>query len=274
MHEHGHAGLPAIAAALTLTACAGNGQGLDANGRPVGENPGGGPLTADFASIQANVFTPICTVCHAGAGAPQGLRLDAGSSYDLLVGVPSAEVPSALRVRPGDPAGSYLIQKLEGRASVGARMPLGGPYLDSATIAVIRQWISDGAQRAAAAAKPEFTIASQTPAPGDALPDAPGRIVIGFTRELDATRIDDSAVRLSRVSATDAAIPVGPVAVRLSVSAANPAALVVTPLESLAPGRYSLRASVSSVVDIGGTQLQGSDSGEVELTSFAVGAAP
>ena len=49
-------------------------------------------------------------------------------------------------VAAGNPDGSYLIQKLEGRASVGARMPLGGPYLDAATIGVIRQWISSGAQ--------------------------------------------------------------------------------------------------------------------------------
>jgi len=49
----------------------------------------GGPLTADFASIQEHVFTPICTACPAGGGAPQGLRLDATNSYALLVGVPS-----------------------------------------------------------------------------------------------------------------------------------------------------------------------------------------
>lgn len=145
----------ACAAALLAAALAGcgggSGEGLDANGRPVGEGGGsGGPLQPTFASIQANVFTPICTACHAGASAPAGLRLDAGSSYALLVGVASAEVPGLQRVNPGNPADSYLVQKLEGRAAVGARMPFGGPYLDDATIAVIRQWIAAGAPQGSA----------------------------------------------------------------------------------------------------------------------------
>lgn len=134
-----------------VVACGGgSGEGLDRNGRPVGSDGSGGgdePLTASFASIQDNVFTPICTGCHAGAAAPVGLRLDAASSYALLVGVASGEVSSLQRVNPGQPDSSYLIQKLEGRASVGARMPLGGPYLDDATIAVIRQWIAAGAPK-------------------------------------------------------------------------------------------------------------------------------
>jgi len=140
-----------LAAGLTavLASCGGgSGEGLDSSGRPTG-GTAGGPLTASFASIQDNVFTPVCTGCHAGAAAPAGLRLDAASSYALLVGVASAEVSSLQRVAPGRPDDSYLIHKLEGRAAVGARMPLGGPYLDDATIAVIRQWIAAGAPREA-----------------------------------------------------------------------------------------------------------------------------
>ena len=36
-----------------------------------------GPLTANFDSLQANVFEPLCEHCHSGANAPAGLRLDA-----------------------------------------------------------------------------------------------------------------------------------------------------------------------------------------------------
>jgi hypothetical protein len=61
------------------------------------------------------------------------------------VGVSSVEVSSLRRVNPGNPNDSYLVQKLEGSAAVGARMPFGGPYLDAATIALVRQWIADGA---------------------------------------------------------------------------------------------------------------------------------
>lgn len=143
-------GCAAAALVAALAGCGGgSGEGLDANGRPLGEGSAGGPLAPTFASIQANVFTPVCTGCHAGAAAPVGLRLDAGSSYELLVGVASGEVGSLQRVNPGNPDASYLIHKLEGSAAVGARMPFGGPYLDEATIAVIRQWIAAGAPREA-----------------------------------------------------------------------------------------------------------------------------
>lgn len=134
--------------AALLSACGGNGEGLDGNGRPLepGGNTGGTALSANFASIQQHVFTPVCSVCHAGGAAPQGLRLDATNSHAMLVGVPSTEVPGLLRVAPGEPDRSYLIQKLEGHAAVGARMPLGGPYLDADTMAVLRRWITEGAK--------------------------------------------------------------------------------------------------------------------------------
>ena len=136
------------AAAALLAACGGgSGEGLDSNGRPIGEGGGsGGGLAPTFSSIQREVLTPRCTVCHSGAAAPAGLRLDEGSSYGLLVGVASRESGGTQRVAPGRPDDSYLVHKVEGRAAVGARMPLGGPYLDDATIAVIREWIARGAQ--------------------------------------------------------------------------------------------------------------------------------
>lgn len=137
------------AAAMVIAGCGGgSGAGLDANGRPLGEGDDpSGPMTASFSSIQSHVFTPICTACHAGGAAPQGLRLDAANSFTMLVGVSSAEMPSLKRVAPGDADNSYLVQKLEGHQSVGARMPFGGPYLDANTIGLIRQWISNGAQK-------------------------------------------------------------------------------------------------------------------------------
>ena len=51
-----------------------------------------------------------------------------------------------MRVKPGDPANSYLIQKLEGTAGIqGSRMPLGGPFLDQTTIDQLKSWIVSGA---------------------------------------------------------------------------------------------------------------------------------
>jgi hypothetical protein len=159
-------------AVLTLASCGGgDGDGLDSNGRPLVPGSGDGssaPLTPDLASIQSHVFTPICSVCHAGGSAPQGLHLDAANAYANLVGVPSNEVPALLRVSPGDPANSYIIQKLEGHAAVGARMPFGGPYLDDATIAVISQWITNGAPQTAAAAADGRGAAQAAPVGGAA----------------------------------------------------------------------------------------------------------
>jgi hypothetical protein len=45
----------------------------------------------------------------------------------MLVNVASAEVPALLRVNPGNPDASYIVQKLQGNNAVGARMPFGGP---------------------------------------------------------------------------------------------------------------------------------------------------
>jgi len=131
----------------------GSGAGLDANGRPIGEGADpGGPLLPNYASIQSHVFTPICSVCHDGSNPPGGAlpgsqNLTAGNSFSSLVNVASLEQPSILRVKPGDPDNSYIIQKLEGTPGIsGSRMPFGGPFLDQATINKIRSWIQDGAK--------------------------------------------------------------------------------------------------------------------------------
>ena len=113
---------------------------------PVPQPPTAG-LQPTFSSIRAQIFQVWCVVCHTSAGTPQGsLSLDAPIAYQNLVTVRSVGKPAAVRVVPGDPGKSYLIQKLEGRADiVGDRMPLGGPYLSQSDIDVIRAWISQGA---------------------------------------------------------------------------------------------------------------------------------
>ena len=134
---------------LALAACgAGSGEGLDQNGQPLsggGGAPGG--LQPTLASIQDHVFTVNCAVsgCHGGGTAQFGLRLDPGFSAGNLINVPSPRDSNLIRVVPGDPDASFLIQKLQGTQTLGERMPDGGPYLTTATVNVIRQWIQDGA---------------------------------------------------------------------------------------------------------------------------------
>jgi hypothetical protein len=269
-------------AAVAITGCAGNGNGLDSNGRPPDSGGSGGrPLTADFQSIQDHVFTPVCTVCHAGASAPQGLRLDAVNSYDLLVGVPSTEVPSTLRVKAGDPDRSYLIQKLEGHAAVGAQMPFGEPPLPAATIAVIRQWITDGAQRSATAvAENAFAIAVASPATGDVVAQPLLRIVIAFTHELDQTRVDATTFQLLRIDAGGGTETTQSVVVDVSTADANPYALILTPRQPLEAGRYRVMASgppATELSDLAGRRLGDgavASAADQAVTSFDVESMP
>jgi mono/diheme cytochrome c family protein len=109
------------------------------------------PSGPSFATqIQAQILTPSCAGCHTddGRNPAGGLNLKAASnSYSQLVNVASTGKPGAIRVIPGNPSGSYLVQKLEGAADiVGLRMPRNGPpFLTDAQIALIRQWIQNGA---------------------------------------------------------------------------------------------------------------------------------
>ena len=135
-----------MASLVFVLAGCGSGDGMDPNGQAsAGTRPPIQGLQPTLASIQDNVFTPICTACHTGGGAPQGLQLDAGVSASKLINVPVPRDPNQIRVIPGDPDNSFLIHKLEGTQNIGQRMPLGGPFLDPSTIAVIRQWIANGA---------------------------------------------------------------------------------------------------------------------------------
>jgi hypothetical protein len=231
-----------VLAALACSACAGNGDGLDQNGRPIDSSGGGsGVLTPDLQSIQENVFTPICTVCHAGASAPLGLTLDAANSYNNLVGIPSVEVPALQRVRPGDPDNSYIIQKLEGRAAVGAQMPLGGPPLSQATIQVIRQWITEGAQPAAGLFSNETGQPAQgtdrVVAEGTLLQVVPERLAVGFDTQLDASLVNYTTVMLQHRVNSDVFEDVATSAI---LNSANSAVILISPRAALAAGQYRL----------------------------------
>ncbi len=126
-------------------------------------------------------------------------RLDAANSFGLLVGVPSSQVPALQRVNPGNPNESYLIQKLEGAATVGQQMPLGAPSLPQADINVIRQWITDGALPPAGPppAAP-IRVTSLSPLPGSDLDVLPPSVIAMFDRDLDATSVDATTFILER----------------------------------------------------------------------------
>lgn len=148
----------AILSVLIISGCTpGSGKGLDQNGRPIGEGPDPGDEPT-LANIQARVFTPLCVVCHVGAAAPQGLRLDEANAFNDLVSVQARQV-GLLRVDPFNPDQSYLVHKVEGSQSVGSQMPLGGPPVPAEDLQLIRQWIADGALPNATVTTPQSTIA-------------------------------------------------------------------------------------------------------------------
>ena len=190
----GTSGLWVLAAILStaLAACGGGGGDGGGGGGGGGTTP---PPTfgPNFSEVQSNVFTPTCAVsgCHQGAAAPQALRLDSVNSYGLLVGVASMEVPAIMRVAPGDPINSYLIQKLEGTAGIiGGRMPLNRVPLDQSVINIIRQWITDGAIDDRAASTNPIRVTSLSPSPNSNLTAAPANIIAMFDRELDVSTVN------------------------------------------------------------------------------------
>jgi hypothetical protein len=242
---------------VALAGC-GSGDGF------VGSGGASGPLTANFDSIQANVFEPLCEHCHSGANAPAGLRLDAANSYALLVGTASVERPNLSRVAPGNPDVSYIIHKLEGGPNIiGERMPAGLPAVPQTDINVIRQWITDGAQPSSAVSGP-IRVTSLTPAPTSTVLALPTSITVGFNREVNATTVTTASFMLQRAgtdgllgTADDVAITPASV----TVPAANPRSAVMS-LTGIASvfDRYRitlLGTGGAAILDLAGNALDG-----------------
>ncbi len=101
-----------------------------------------------LTQLQADIFTPICSVCHTGVGAslPGSQNLTAGNTYTSIVNVTSIEVPTMKRIVPGDPDNSYLVLKIQGSPGiVGVQMPASGGPLSQAQIDEVRAWVAAGA---------------------------------------------------------------------------------------------------------------------------------
>jgi len=133
-----------LAVPLLAAACGGS----SSSGSPTAPTPAPTQSAATFSNVRSQVFQPSCVGCHTSQGrSPEaGLSLDAGVGYGNIVGVPSRGNPGLSLIAPGNPDGSYLLHKVEGRAGiVGSRMPLGGPSLSTDLIDLVRRWIQAGA---------------------------------------------------------------------------------------------------------------------------------
>jgi len=97
---------------------------------------------AHFENDIQPIFNANCIGCHPGNA---DLNLTADFSFANLVNVVSTGYAPALRVKPGDPSGSVLWNKIAGTNIYGQQMPQGGS-LTLAEINLIENWILDGAQ--------------------------------------------------------------------------------------------------------------------------------
>ena len=255
------------ASVLMLGACGGDSMPNSATPASSSSPP---PMMATFDSIQANIFTPICSGCHGGANPAENLNLDATHSYNDLINVPSTEEPSIVRVKPGDPSQSYLVIHIQKE----------GDGASATDLSYIEQWITDGAPPSTATSMAaKFEIAAVQPDSGDVENASPPRIIVGFTQELDANRLGGGSVLLERIE--DDAAPQAaatPIPATASMPAGNARALLVTPSSALTPGNYQVvmnPAGGAELASIGGATLSaptpGVD-GKRVLTRFSVAA--
>jgi hypothetical protein len=255
-----------------LSGCGGGGGGYGNNNNtppPTSTTPppaSGNTMTL-FQQVQANVLTPNCTGCHVGANAPQGLRLDAANSYAMLVNVASTEMPTLLRVKPGDPDNSWLVQKIDGRATIGGRMPLGRAPLPQASIDLVRSWIAAGATMNAGVDDGRFSIASTIPAAGEVSIAAVKEFQIIFNSEIDPSLVSSAAISIessggdgSFAEGNESILPLADV----SVSPGNARVLLVHPAAPLAGDDFRLvidQSSGISLADNAARTLDGDNDG-------------
>jgi hypothetical protein len=225
---------------LMVVACGGGSGSTASSMMPpaAGQSP---PLMATFDSIQSNIFTPLCATCHSGANPPVNLNLDATHSYSDLINVPSTEQSTIVRVKPGDPMNSFLVQHIQSD----------GDGASPTDLTFIEQWITDGAPPGASlmSMAEKFEVASVEPDMGDQLSEAPAHIIVGFTQELDATRIDGASAVLERM-ANDGSENTK-IAARVAILAGNPRAVIVTPASPLVPGGYRLMIDAPNGTAVG-----------------------
>jgi hypothetical protein len=119
------------------------------NFNPAGKGRCSATMATGYAGVKA-VLARGCggTGCHINESAPAaGLDLSDGKAITSLVQVPSSEVPSMMRVQPGNPEASYLLCKIDPTCAARQieRMPKGGLALPTTDVETVRAWIAAGA---------------------------------------------------------------------------------------------------------------------------------
>lgn len=106
--------------------------------------------TVSYAQDVQPILTMACAGCHSPGGAADlqliPMYLREGESYAAIVNQPSVQLDDVVLVVPGDSASSLLYVKVSSDdPPIGMRMPRYAPVLTEDEIALIREWIDQGA---------------------------------------------------------------------------------------------------------------------------------
>lgn len=140
----------ALLCSFFLVACGNDSNPVDPPGGGTGGGTGGRVVKANpsFQSDIIEIFNRRgCSAgqCHGTAPGSANLLLTTNAAFSNLVGVTAVRESNFERVVAGDADNSYLVIKLEGRQTSGARMPLGATPLDNTDLTNIKNWINSGA---------------------------------------------------------------------------------------------------------------------------------
>lgn len=109
--------------------------------------PPGEPPPLSFAADVQPILSSRCVACHAAGGLASFMPLTADQARANLVGQGSVTFPGELRVAPGDPDASVLYHRVAGTGVFGSIMPPPpSPPLEAGQVALIRDWIAQGAR--------------------------------------------------------------------------------------------------------------------------------
>jgi len=91
-------------------------------------------------NIATTLFARKCAGCHSGSNAPKGLDLVAAGVADRIAQKTSSCLNKKIVV-PGNPATSFLLEKVSDNPSCGVRMPKEKPELTADEKNCIADWI-------------------------------------------------------------------------------------------------------------------------------------
>ncbi|NOS99539.1 MAG: hypothetical protein HOP29_02810 [Phycisphaerales bacterium] len=112
-----------------------------------------GQATGEVVSYADHIqpmLTAKCVSCHQEGGLADlvgiALRATPGEAHDSMVNQPSVQDPTLMLIVPGDAEASLIYQKVSSDSPpVGMRMPSLGAPLTSDELALLRDWINQGA---------------------------------------------------------------------------------------------------------------------------------